>query len=76
VKLGAPSRHEEDDDDDCIDDRSALHISHNGQKLEEYCDGGEPEDNTFTRDWSWVPKELRRAYALEAPRWQSSGRNP
>ena len=34
MKLGAPSRHEEDDDDDCIDDRSALHISHNGQKLE------------------------------------------
>lgn len=24
------------------------------------CDGGEPEDNTFGRDWSWVPDELNK----------------
>lgn len=28
-----------------------------------YCDGGEPEDNYFGRDWKWVELELRRAYA-------------
>lgn len=25
------------------------------------CDGGEPEDQTFSRDWSWVETELNRA---------------
>ena len=28
----------------------------------EHWDGGEPEDNTFGRDWNWVPQELERAY--------------
>jgi hypothetical protein len=23
-------------------------------------DGGEPEDNTFYRDWSWVPELLNK----------------
>lgn len=27
-------------------------------------DHGEPEDNTFFRDWSWVEEELKRAYEL------------
>lgn len=25
-------------------------------------DGGEPEDNSFFRDWRWVPVALERAY--------------
>lgn len=25
-------------------------------------DGGEPEDQSFRRDWSWVPDELQKAY--------------
>lgn len=25
-------------------------------------DGGEPEDQTFYRDWSWVPQALEDAY--------------
>ena len=29
----------------------------------EYNDSGEPEDNTFTRDWSWIETELAAAYA-------------
>lgn len=41
-----------------------LVIRHNGKALEEYYDQGEPEDNNFYRDWSWVPKELERAYKL------------
>jgi hypothetical protein len=27
-------------------------------------DGGEPEDSSFARDWSWVPGALKRAYDL------------
>lgn len=30
--------------------------------IAEYMDGGEPEDNSFNRDWDWVPTELERAY--------------
>jgi len=29
----------------------------------DHWDGGEPEDNSFIRDWSWVADELRNAYA-------------
>ena len=28
----------------------------------EYWDGGEPEDNSFGRDWKWIEGELRNAY--------------
>lgn len=28
-----------------------------------YSDGGEPEDQTFDRDWGWVEGELNKAYA-------------
>ncbi len=28
----------------------------------EYRDGGEPEDNSFVRDWEWVKDELFKAY--------------
>src|ERR1051326_448700 len=28
----------------------------------DHWDGGEPEDNSFNRDWSWVADELRNAY--------------
>lgn len=27
-------------------------------------DGGEPEDQTFYRDWSWVPEELNKLLEL------------
>lgn len=29
----------------------------------DHWDGGEPEDNSFIRDWSWVKGELEKAYA-------------
>lgn len=29
----------------------------------DYWDGGEPEDNSYTRNWSWIADELRNAYA-------------
>lgn len=31
-------------------------------------DGGEPEDQTFRRDWSWVAGELNEAW--EKGRWE------
>lgn len=27
-------------------------------------DGGEPEDQTFSRDWAWVPRALNEAFQL------------
>lgn len=36
---------------------------HTGWRLCER-DGGEPEDNSFYRDWSFVPKAILAAYAL------------
>lgn len=27
-------------------------------------DGGEPEDNTLTRDWAWIDDALNEAYRL------------
>lgn len=44
--------------------RTVLVITHNGKELEDYGDGGEPEDNSFGRDYSWIATELRRAYDL------------
>ena len=35
-------------------------------------DGGEPEDNTLNRDWSWVVDELNKAYlAGVVDAWES-----
>ena len=44
--------------------RSTLTVEHNGATVLNKCDGGEPEDNSFARDWSWVPGAIRRAYEL------------
>ena len=41
-----------------------LEIYHNGKLMASYSDGGEPEDQSFYRDWSWVTEELKRAYKL------------
>jgi hypothetical protein len=49
-------------DDDGYEYRTTLFITDN-EDVREYSDGGEPEDNSFGRDWNWVPKELERAYA-------------
>lgn len=34
-----------------------------GDKIRIHRDGGEPEDNTFARDWSWVSGLIADAYA-------------
>ena len=41
-----------------------MKVIHNGKVIEEYYDGGEPEDNSFVRDWSWVPDAIEKAYKL------------
>ena len=45
-------------------DYEELIIFHDDKEIASYCDGGEPEDNFFLRDWSWVASELKRAYEL------------
>jgi len=39
-----------------------LQIWHNGEIVDEQFDGGEAEDNYFSRDWKWVPDALQKAY--------------
>jgi hypothetical protein len=42
-------------------DRNRLVIT-DAKGERDYWDYGEPEDNSFNRDWSWVADELRNAY--------------
>ena len=46
------------------DERYVMKIIHNGEVIDEYYDGGEPEDNSFVRDWNWVPGVIEEAYRL------------
>lgn len=41
--------------------RSRLIITDDDGERDRW-DGGEPEDNSFLRDWGWVADELRNAY--------------
>lgn len=44
--------------------RTALFVLVDG-KIEQYhMDMGEPEDNSFNRDWSWIKPALLQAYDL------------
>jgi hypothetical protein len=44
--------------------RNTLTIKVDGVEVQQEEDGGEPEDNLFSRDYKWVPQALRDAYAL------------
>ena len=44
------------------DGRSLLRVTHNGEVIRAQTDGGEPEDNRFYRDWSWVADAIEEAY--------------
>jgi hypothetical protein len=55
-------RLEKDEEDD--DNRLALSVIIDGQTALQEFDRGEPEDQTFYRDWAWVPDAIRDAYAL------------
>ena len=41
-----------------------LQIYVDGILIDCYYDFGEPEDNSFVRDYAWVSKELEKAYKL------------
>ena len=44
--------------------RTHMTITHKGKVIREESDGGEPEDNSFGRDWGWVPGAIEGAYKL------------
>lgn len=50
--------------DDGRGGRSCLKVVHNGKVVMTEYDGGEPEDQSFDRDWSWVPMALKEMYEL------------
>lgn len=43
---------------------SELKIIVDGELRATYNDNGEPEDNSFGRDWSWIGGELASAYEV------------
>ena len=49
------------DDPDEID--LTLKVFRDGHCVMQQSDRGEPEDQSFYRDWSWVPDAIRDAYA-------------
>jgi len=48
----------------CCCPSNTLTIKVDGVEVRQEEDGGEPEDNSFTHDYKWVPQALRDAYAL------------
>lgn len=44
--------------------RNKMTVTHNGLVVIEEYDGGEPEDQTLGRNWSWVEKAILKAYEL------------
>lgn len=44
-------------------ERTALVMIIDGREVARRLDEGAPEDNSFGRDWSWVPDAIERAYA-------------
>lgn len=46
------------------DYRESLVVVHNGKEILRESDGGEPEDNSYGRDWSWVSDAIETAYKL------------
>ena len=49
-------------EDNEYEPRSVLVVKRNGEEVKRFYDGGEPEDNSFGRDWSWVPDMIEKAY--------------
>jgi hypothetical protein len=41
---------------------TTMEIYYDGALVRSESDGGEPEDNSFGRDWNWVPEAIREAY--------------
>ena len=43
---------------------TTLRITVDDKVVFEETDGGEPEDNSFMRDWNWIAGEIINAYRL------------
>ena len=54
----------DDDPEDRWKVRQRLTASHNGEVVMYGIDHGEPEDNSFLRDYDWIKPALEQAYAL------------
>ncbi len=52
------------EEEDSWEPRTVLTVKHNGKTVLEECDGGEPEDQSFYRDWNWVATALQDMYEL------------
>ena len=50
------------EDEEAYDYRQVLNVIRNGKIVLSECDGGEPEDQSFGRNWSWVEGALKQAY--------------
>lgn len=46
------------------DHRALMVVTHNQEVICKHADGGEPEDNSFARDWNFVPGIIKKAYEL------------
>ena len=46
------------------DYRTELIVCYNGVEIAREIDRGEPEDNSFGRDWSWIKPLLIQVYEL------------
>ena len=50
-------------DDDGYQFTTSLVITWDNGDEQIEMDGGEPEDNTFGRDWKWIRPTIEKAYA-------------
>ena len=41
-----------------------LVMTEDGEEVRRESDGGEPEDNSFMRDWNWVADAISQAYNI------------
>lgn len=46
------------------DGHNLLKVFHNGKLIMTQTDGGEPEDQSFFRDWNWVKDALIKMYEI------------
>lgn len=53
-----------DEDERRYEPRCVLTVEHNGIQIRYETDGGEAEDQSFSRNWSWVAPALCEAYSL------------
>ena len=57
-------RFKQDSEVSAWESREIMTIEHKGKEVERHYDGGEPEDSSFRRDWSWVAGSIKKAYKL------------